>query len=157
MRSVETTTESFVERMGQLFEQDGLPRIAGRILGHLLLQTEPQSLDALASALQVSKASVSTDTRRLEALGVLERVTLPGDRRDYYVVSEGMPDRVLELKLAHLRSTLEVLGQGLQTQAAMEERVRRRMERYTSFFEHMIRAMTATRESWAKEHGREVT
>ncbi|MBA2573067.1 MAG: hypothetical protein H0V06_08480, partial [Gemmatimonadetes bacterium] len=57
---MEPAVEQFVERMGLFFEDDGHPRIAGRMFGFMLLSPEPCSLDDLAEQLQVSKASVST-------------------------------------------------------------------------------------------------
>ncbi len=76
--------EQFVERMGLMTEADGLPRIAGRIFGYLLLTPGECSLDELAAALGVSRASVSNDARRLVQMGLIERRSRPGDRRDYY-------------------------------------------------------------------------
>ena len=76
--------EKFVERMGLMTEADGLPRIAGRIFGYLLLTPGECSLDELAAALGVSRASVSNDARRLVQMGLIERRSRPGDRRDYY-------------------------------------------------------------------------
>lgn len=93
----------FVETMGQLWESEGLPRIAGRVFGFLTVQGEPCSLDDLAAALGVSKASVSTDARRLESLGLLQRTHRPADRRDYYAIAPDAPARVLAIKLEQLQ------------------------------------------------------
>jgi predicted transcriptional regulator len=79
--------EWFVGAVGLTFEADGFTRIGGRLFGHLLLADRPLSLDAIAAALHVSKASVSTDARRLLEKGVLERSGKPGDRRDYWQVA----------------------------------------------------------------------
>ena len=54
--------------MAVLLEADGLPRVAGRIFGTLLLAAEPRSLDDLASTLGVSKASISVNARLLQLL-----------------------------------------------------------------------------------------
>jgi DNA-binding MarR family transcriptional regulator len=78
------TVEEFIERMALTLESEGLPRIAGRIFGFLLVHPEAYSLDELAEQLQVSKASVSTNARHLVEHGILERMSSPGDRRDYY-------------------------------------------------------------------------
>ena len=86
---MDTRTAHFVERMGLALEADGLPRIAGRIFGLLLVSEEPRSLDELAAELRVSKASVSTNARLLEHRGVLEQVSRPADRRDYYRIPRG--------------------------------------------------------------------
>jgi DNA-binding transcriptional regulator GbsR (MarR family) len=84
---VDARREQFIERMGLMLEIDGLPRIAGRILGYLLITPSECSLEDLASELGVSRASVSNDARRLTQIGVLERRSRPGDRRDYYSIS----------------------------------------------------------------------
>src|SRR5690554_5102322 len=78
------SVEDFVERMGLMMEADGMRRIAGRLYGFLLVHDEAYSLDELAERLKVSKASVSTNARFLEQVGILERMSTPGDRRDYY-------------------------------------------------------------------------
>jgi DNA-binding transcriptional regulator GbsR (MarR family) len=71
---MEAQTAHFIERMGLALEADGLPRIAGRIFGLLLVSEDACSLDDLACDLKVSKASVSTNARMLEQRAVLERV-----------------------------------------------------------------------------------
>ena len=64
---MEETTTQLVERFGLRFEEDGLPRIAGRMLGLLMVSAEPRSLDELAEELQASKTSASTNARLLES------------------------------------------------------------------------------------------
>jgi DNA-binding transcriptional regulator GbsR (MarR family) len=76
--------EWFIEQAGLGAEADGLSRIAGRLFGALLLSAEPRSLDALVAELGVSKSSISIEARRLVERGVVERVGVAGDRRDYY-------------------------------------------------------------------------
>lgn len=75
----------FVEEVGITFEQTGLPRMAGRIFGWLLISDPPnQSTDELAEALLASKGSISTATRLLIRSGFIERLSLPGVRHDYF-------------------------------------------------------------------------
>lgn len=76
--------DAFVEHMGRVAQGDGLPRIAGRLFGFLIIHAGPYSLGDLAGHLAVSRASVSTNARLLERLGVLVRVSRAGDRQDYY-------------------------------------------------------------------------
>lgn len=68
----------FIEQLGRLAEGEGLPRIAGRMLGSLMLNAESCSLEQLAVQLNVSRASISTNGRLLEGLGLIQRVTVPG-------------------------------------------------------------------------------
>lgn len=78
----------FIERMGLSAQADGLPRIAGRMLGWFILHGGPASLADLAAALEVSRASVSTNARVLRDLGVLEATARAGDRKDYYRLAD---------------------------------------------------------------------
>src|SRR5436309_32492 len=75
----------FIDNTGLLLERAGLARIAGQVLGHLLVcEPEHQSLTDLTAALGISKASASTTTRMLMQLGLVEPTIVSGDRRDYY-------------------------------------------------------------------------
>lgn len=120
--------ERFVESMGRFLEGDGLPRIGGRLFGYMLLEDEPRSLDDLAERLQVSKTSVSTNARLLERGGLVERMSKPGDRRDYYVVTPD-PARLLELRLKRARAMEELLTLGLAAAPPGRATVRSRLAR----------------------------
>ena len=76
-----------VERFGIVADRAGMSRIAGRILGLLIQYPGELSLDEIAQQLAVSRASVSTEARRLLEAGVVERVGRLGDRKDYYQMS----------------------------------------------------------------------
>jgi DNA-binding transcriptional regulator GbsR (MarR family) len=97
---VHAAASDFIEHMGLVAEADGLSRIAGRLFGALLLADAPRSLDDLAERLGVSKASVSTDIRRLRDRGVAERVGRPGDRRDYYQLAPDFFTRIIRFRVA---------------------------------------------------------
>ena len=75
----------FVEEVGIVFEQTGRPRMAGRILGWLFIADPPhQSMEQLTEALIASKGSISIMTRHLIQIGLIERLSLPGVRHDYF-------------------------------------------------------------------------
>jgi DNA-binding transcriptional regulator GbsR (MarR family) len=101
----------FVERMGLHLEADGLPRSAGRIFGYMMLADSACSLDDLAEALQVSKASVSTNARLLEQIGLLERTIELGDRRDFYRMRGDAWERMLLLARRRWEETQSLLSQ----------------------------------------------
>ncbi len=93
--------EKVIEDFGLYFEQYGLPRILGRIYGLLMITDAPMlGLDEMAEQLGISKASASTSARQLQAFTLIEKLSLPGDRRDYYRVA---PDEYVQ----YLRTTLE--------------------------------------------------
>ena len=80
----------FIEDIGLFFEQMGMPRMAGRILGVLLISDPPaQSITDLGQKLKASKSSISIMARLLVERGLVERVASPMPRRDYYRFKPG--------------------------------------------------------------------
>lgn len=74
----------YVEEIGCHFEEGGWPRMAGRMLGALIV-AEPPALTAgeLAERLHASRGSISTMSRLLVSSRMVERVTRRGDRRTW--------------------------------------------------------------------------
>ena len=118
---MDARTESFIERMGVMTEADGLPRIAGRIFAYLLLTPGECSLEDLAAAMVVSRASVRNDARRLDRMGLLERRSRPGDRRDYYSMAPDGFRRSIEDRIGVLRRFQELLREARTLPAAVED------------------------------------
>lgn len=139
---MDPAVEQFVERMGLFFEADGAPRIAGRMFGFLLLSSGPCSLDDLAEHLQVSKASISTNARLLETWGAAERVSRPGDRRDYYQTAEDLHVRMLERRLERIRRMRELAREGRDAVAGRDPLVEERMRTFEVIHEHAAANIT---------------
>jgi DNA-binding transcriptional regulator GbsR (MarR family) len=121
----------FIEMMGRHMEQEGMPRIAGRLMAALMLNAEPSSLDDLTEQLQVSKASISSNARLLENYGIAERTSLAGDRRDFYCISDNMVERFLLRQIERNRAMLQRLEVGRSI--ARDERVVERFDTLTGF------------------------
>ena len=119
--------EEFVERVGRFFEGDAAPRTSGRMLGLLLLAPDELSIDDIAERLRVSRASVSTNARSLETLGVVERVSHLGDRRDFYRIAPDLEHTLLRHRMERLAAVELLLEAGTATPAARDERVRGRL------------------------------
>ena len=107
--------QRFVEEAGLLLEDAGLSRMAGRVLGRLLICDEPyQSARDLATALQASAGSISASTRALLQLRLIERVALPGDRKDYFQIRPGGWIELLRVRLQILHRFEALAERGLQ-------------------------------------------
>jgi len=89
--------ELFIERNAIQAETSGLPRIAGRLIGIFLLDGGPISFAELAERMH---ASVSTNTRLLERLGIIERVAMRGERQDFFSLRANPFLIVLEQSIA---------------------------------------------------------
>ncbi len=76
--------EQFIQDYGVAYQSFGLPRLMGYIVGLLLYHKDPISLTQITDELSVSKGPVSQIMRSLREHGLVERVWVPGSRRDYY-------------------------------------------------------------------------
>jgi DNA-binding transcriptional regulator GbsR (MarR family) len=151
---MDQATANFIETMGLVLESDGLPRIAGRILGLLLVSEEARSLDELAADLKVSKASVSTNTRLLEQRGVLEQVSRPADRRDYYQIPRDLFSHTMAQRLARWQRFHEAIGNALATLPIRSPEVRDRLEEYQEAYGYMSQEIRKALRRWrdSREH-----
>jgi DNA-binding transcriptional regulator GbsR (MarR family) len=70
--------------VGRLMEFWGFKRNMGRVWAVLYLSPDPLSADDLRNALQLSSGAISMTLSELARWGVVKRVWIPGQRRDYY-------------------------------------------------------------------------
>jgi DNA-binding transcriptional regulator GbsR (MarR family) len=129
---------NFIERMGIVAQADGLPRIAGRLLGLMVLEGGPFSFGALATRLEVSRGSVSTNTRLLENMGIIERTTKAGDRQDYFQLAKNPYAKLLQ-GLVHRMSNAATLVQDTQ-EALPQGDQQQRLQELGDFYHSMINA-----------------
>lgn len=78
--------DSMLDGLGQLADYFGFSKVMGQLYGTLLLSAEPLSLDDMMARLGISKASVSTNMRSLEHMGMVRQVWVRGGtgRRKYF-------------------------------------------------------------------------
>lgn len=72
------------DRVGRLIEFWGFKRNMGRVWAVLYLSPEPQSAEDLREALQLSSGAVSMTLSELGRWGVVRKVWVQGDRRDFF-------------------------------------------------------------------------
>jgi DNA-binding transcriptional regulator GbsR (MarR family) len=149
-----SATVRFTDRMGLIFEAEGQPPIAGRIFGYLLVSDDPRSLDQVAGALSVSKASVSTNARRLAEMGVLERVCRPSDRHDYYRVAPDLFSRTMAERLRRWQRFTQAVGEARRTLPIRSERVRARLRGYENAYAFIVEEIGEALGRWEQAGGR---
>jgi DNA-binding transcriptional regulator GbsR (MarR family) len=133
---------TFVEKLGLHLSCEGLPLIAGRVTAYLLVSEGPRSLDEIASELGVSRASVSTDTRRLVDKGLLVRQTMPGDRRTYYAFAPDGFRTTLPEKIRSLSALCAMLEEARALPVARDSaEVRDRLNEWTEFHAAIIEGL----------------
>ncbi len=143
----------FIEDFGLLFEESGHPRMAGRILGCLLISDRPYlSTTELAEILQASKGSLSTMSRFLLQMGLIERVGLPGHRRDYFQIKSGAWTQLVRHAVYELSALRKLAERGLELMEAQDSELKQRLQEARDLFGYMEREYPLLIERWEKEH-----
>jgi hypothetical protein len=82
---------AFVEDFALVLERMGLVRMTGRAAGWLLVSDPPQqTFGQIAEVLQASKGSISTALKTLVTMRWVDKISRPGDRKDYYSIRPGV-------------------------------------------------------------------
>lgn len=137
----------FIEGMGSYFENEGVPRIGGRILGLLLASEKPLSAEQMAVRLRVSRASISTNIRMLTASGLVEKMSFLDHRNTFYAITGDVWGRAITAgreKVLAFRSIAE-MGQAA---LADTDPVRRRLQEMIDWSNMMAEVYERLKTEW---------
>jgi len=73
-----------INDFAQAYAALGHSSLMGKIVALLIISKDPLSLDQISERLEMSKGPVSQIARRLKEHKLIEKVWIPGDRKDYY-------------------------------------------------------------------------
>jgi predicted transcriptional regulator len=137
-----------------LIGQYGLPRMVGRVLGVLLVSDPPErTAEELAGALRASRGSISSATRTLVHMGLVERRARSGERRDYFLVKPGTWDEFMQRELEALRAFRRMAERGLGLMDPGNPEARRSLEEMRDFYAYWEEELPALLERWEKRAG----
>jgi DNA-binding transcriptional regulator GbsR (MarR family) len=143
---------SFADEIGLFYEDMGLPRAWGRVMGWLLVcDPELQTAEDFARVLHGSRGSVSMTTRALIRGGTVERRTLRGDRRTYYHVAPGAWTLFLEEQQQRTKRLRTLAERGLALLEGESPERRRRLEELHSLMVFCERELPAMVDRWHEE------
>ncbi len=143
----------FIEDIGLYFEQVGLPRMAGRILGALLISDTPaQSITDLVQKLHASKSSISIMARLLVERGLIERVASPVPRRDYYRFKPGGWSTYMRQWLGLMSGLHQITERGLMLMADKPDELKQRLQEAHDLFSSIEQEFPAILEKINKKH-----
>ena len=103
-----------IQTWGQLSSQWGINRTMGQI--HALLMISPYALtaDQIIAELGVSRGSVSMNLRSLLEWGIIHKVYIPGDRKEYYTSEKDAWKMAMQIARERKRKELDPMIQSLQ-------------------------------------------
>lgn len=115
----------WVERLAKYCsDQDGVPLIAGRVLGWLMICDPPeQSAQQIATAIGASRASLSTNLRLLSSVGFVHTSTKPANRTVFFRVDDDAWAKVVQRQIASLAALGKILRDGTRLAGSSPGRI----------------------------------
>lgn len=124
----------WVEKVAMYLARDGVPPIAGRVLGWLMVCDPPeQSAGQISAAIGASRASLTANLRLLTGMGFLTWRTRRGERTLYYRMADDAWAVVVRRQIAGITSFLDITRDGLDLVGRDDERAARIRQAHTTF------------------------
>jgi DNA-binding transcriptional regulator GbsR (MarR family) len=141
----------FVEDVARLLMPWGVPSVAARLYGHLLLCPRPVSLDQITEDLGISKSSASVAARLLESYTLARRHSEPGTKRALYAVADDY-----ETMIRQQNRLLDALAEQLNAGAGIvpSKEVNARLQEMADFYRVMRGAMEDAMSRWKRSRRR---
>ncbi len=152
MNTLTPELSKFVENLSHYFESYGIPRIGGRILGLLLVASEPLSAEDIAAILQVSRASVSTNLRFALQVGLAEKTSFPGDRLTYYVFPESGLEKTVTAEIQAMLTMKQYVEQGIKS-LPPSDAARARLEALSGWTDFVMQVWQNALVEWRTRQG----
>ena len=143
----------YVDEVAAFFAEEGMPLIAGRVIGWLLISDPPeQSAADLARVLDVSRSSISSAARLLTPSGLVEGVRRRGDRQEYLRIRADGWTRMLAGRYAKTAAFRQITERGLDVLDAASPDRRQRLENVTELYRFLESELPAMWERWEQRN-----
>lgn len=144
--------QRYIEDFGVLFGGFGMPRMVGRTLAVLLISDPPErTAEELANLLQASRGSISQATRMLEPMGLIQRVSRRGERRDYFRVKPDAWHELMRRELESLAVFREMAEKGLELMKEADPEAKRGLREMWGLYDFWERELPSLLERYESE------
>ena len=145
-------TLQFIEEIGLFFEREGVARVAGRIIGLLMLTPQPLNQEQIATILQVSRGSVSTNLQLGQTYRLIRIVPRrkAGDRRDYYEISGGSWERAFQHAAQEAQTVRDLALTGLRVVDPDNKAAQKRLREMEALYACYLEWIPTFNEIWQK-------
>jgi len=164
--SLVNAVESFAQDWGELSSYWGLNKVMGQLHALLLASEKPLTLDDMCERLGISRGNASMNIRALKEWGIIRKVRVKGDRKDYYEIDEDIwrviTHFVRERKKRELEPVLDVISRSSDSlkraMPDMNASDKRASETFLARLENLKQISTGVDQLLEKFiHGEEVT
>ncbi|MAC21006.1 MAG: ArsR family transcriptional regulator [Phycisphaerae bacterium] len=111
--------EAFISHWGEMGTSWGVPRSLAEIHALLFIEGRPLCTDEIMERRGVSRGNVSTTLRQLSEWGIVTRVRVRGDRKDYFEAEQDVWNLLSLIVRARKRRELEPLLAALEDARAL--------------------------------------
>lgn len=143
MSDVERIRERFILHWGEMGSLWGINRTMAQVHALLYISPEPLSANDIMKELQISRGNVSMALRELIAWGIVSRVHIKGERREFYttekdvwqmfrIIARERKKREVDPTINVLRESVEELNQLPDSEGQYE---REKIKNLLDFFE----------------------
>ena len=106
--------DQLIRTWGQLSSQWGINRTMGQIHALLMVSPVPLTADQIIAELAISRGNVSMNLRSLIEWGLVHKVYVTGDRKEYFASEKDMWKMALRIVSERKRRELDPVIQSLQ-------------------------------------------
>jgi DNA-binding transcriptional regulator GbsR (MarR family) len=151
--------QQFISSWGVLATQWGINRTMAQIHALLMVSAEPLSQDDIMEELSISRGNVNMNIRELIDWGLVQRVLLPGERREYFSAEKDIYKVAMQVakerKKRELDPMLKLLAQLEEVEGDKKDKNIKQfidtvssIKRFGGQADKMLDVMTKADENW---------
>lgn len=147
-------SQQAAEELALVLTSNGLQRMTARVLATLLFTEQPSvTMAELAEVLQASAGSISGALKMLTAVGLAERVPVPGSRREHFRLPQDAWAVLFTSKNETMRAMLEAADKGID---ATDDQglAQQRLAEMRDFYGFLMAEIPALLDRWHEQRGR---
>ncbi|MDZ7757405.1 hypothetical protein [Rhodohalobacter sp.] len=135
--------QQLINAYSEAYAKQGHSSLMGKIVALLIASPEPLSLDQISERLQMSKGPISQISRKLKDHNLIEKVWIPGERKDFYRASPDIFGQAFANYAASMKKNMQMAAQfselveHLDMKDNQTDHIKSRMEEMKQFYELM--------------------
>lgn len=144
---------AIITSYAEAYHKMGYSTLMGKIVALLLLSPAPMSLDDICDNLGMSKGPVSQIMRRLRDHNLVEKLWVPGERKDYYSAASDLFGQAFRNYRTSMRRNLQLANGFLERATSLDGGesafITQRMREMRAFYELMETHNALFLDEWA--------
>jgi HTH-type transcriptional regulator, osmoprotectant uptake regulator len=144
---------AIITSYAEAYHKMGYSTLMGKIVALLLLFPAPMSLDDICDNLGMSKGPVSQIMRRLRDHSLVDKLWVPGERKDYYSAASDLFGQAFRNYRTSMRRNLQLANGFLDRAQSLEGSesayITQRMHEMRAFYELMETHNARFLDDWA--------